>query len=308
MLDNFLVLVGQVAALFIMMGVGLFLTKKNLVTEQGASQMTTISLNVVTPCLIINSLQREKSMDLLQEVGICIAIVVAVILLGMVVSLLFFKKQIPEQKRVLRFASSFSNCGYMGLPLVQAVLGDGAVIYASAAVIGFNLMLWTAGVMQMGGKKYVSLKKALINPGTISFAVGFLLFWFEIELPAVAGSVLSMFASMNTPLAMLIIGTYFAQTKVKEFFEHKSLYLVCLLRLIVLPVITVFMLYPLHLPYELYAAIVITTSAPTAAATTMFAAKFGADTKIASQSVTLCTLFSIITMPLFAALVSLLCA
>ena len=90
MLDNFLVLVGQVAALFIMMGVGLFLTKKKLVTEQGASQMTTISLNVVTPCLIINSLQREKSIDLLQEVGICIAIVVAVILLGMVVSLLFF--------------------------------------------------------------------------------------------------------------------------------------------------------------------------------------------------------------------------
>ena len=196
--------------------------------------------------------------------------------------------------------------------LVASVTAAGILLYVMWKTTSPKIILlpFLLCALAMAGKSVAQIlgKDRLAAVFHKLFVAGFLLFWFEIELPAVAGSVLSMFASMNTPLAMLIIGTYFAQTKVKEFFEHKSLYLVCLLRLIVLPVITVFMLYPLHLPYELYAAIVITTSAPTAAATTMFAAKFGADTKIASQSVTLCTLFSIITMPLFAALVSLLCA
>ena len=306
MVQNILVVGGQVLALFFMIAAGFALTKCKFVTEKGAGQMASISFYVVTPCVIIHSLQRERSVPLMRNMGMSILIFAGVVFLGTLISFFFFRNHTPEHQRILRFAVSYSNCGYMGLPLVQAVLGESAVIYAAGAVIAFNLLLWTEGIFLIGGKKYVSLRKALLNPGTIGFAIGFLLFAFEITLPNVLGEVVKMFADMNTPLAMLIIGTYFAHTKFGELFRSRSLYLVCFLRLILIPAIITAALYPLHLSYDLYASSVITASAPVAAATTMFTAKFNMNTRLASQSVTLSTLLSILTMPIFASFVALL--
>ena len=304
MIENVLVVGGQVLSLFMMMAVGLIMAKMKFVSERGAGQMSAISTNVITPCVIIHSLQRERSDELIRDMGMSILIFIVVVLLGTAISFLMFRKQTPEHQRILRFAVSYSNCGYMGLPLVQAVLGDSAVIYAAGAVIGFNLLLWTEGILLMGGKEHISLRKALINPGTVSFVLGFLLFWFELPLPSLVGQVVNMFSDMNTPLAMLIIGTYFAQTKLREFIGDKTLYWMNVVRLILIPAIITVALYPLNLSYELYAAAVITASAPTAAATTIFAAKFKMDTRLAAQSVTLSTLLSIITMPIFAGIVA----
>lgn len=306
MLQNMQVVAGQVLMLFIMMAVGWFGAKKKLLTDAGADQLTWLSFNIVTPCVIINSLQREKDPALMLELGITIAAMIVLILGTTLVSALIFRKGSEKDTRVLRFAISYPNAGYMGIPLVQAVLGDGAVVYAAGAVIAFQLCLWTSGVVLAGGRSEMSLKKAVLNPGILGFVVAFFLFGFEIMLPTPIGGAIKMFADMNTPIAMLIIGIFIASTNLKTCFTQGKLYLISGLRLLLFPAILLVLLYPLNLRYEVYAAIIITGSAPTAAVTGMFASRYKLNTGMASQSVTLCTLLSIVTMPLFAALVRML--
>lgn len=303
MLQDILTVAGQVLSLFIMMGIGTLLTKRRTLTEDGISQMSYVLMNIVSPCVIIDSLQRDKDLTVIKEMGIAAAIITTAIFLGIALSFLFFRKQTPEDRRVLRFAMTFSNCGFMGLPLVQSTLGDDALVYASAAVIAFNVIVWTVGIVMMGGKKEASIKKALLNPGTIGFVIAFILFWFEIRLPSVLGSTVSMLSALNTPIAMIVVGSYVAKSNLTLCFSQKRLYLVTALRLIAIPAILVALFYPFHLPYKLYAAAILVASAPTAAITTIFSTRYKLDSSLASQCVTLCTLLSIFTMPVFAAVI-----
>jgi Predicted permeases len=303
MLQDILTVAGQVLSLFLMMGIGALLTRRGTVTEDGVSQMSYILMNIVAPCVIIDSLQRDKDLSLVREMGIAAGIITVSTLIGVALSFLFFRREPPADRRVLRFAMTFSNCGYMGLPLVQATLGSSALVYAASAVIAFNVLLWTVGIVMMGGRQEASVKNAILNPGIIGFAIAFTLFWFEIRLPSVLGSTVSMLASLNTPVAMIVVGSYVAKSNLSLCFSQKKLYLAAGLRLVVIPVALTALFYPLHLPFELYAASVLVSSAPTAAITTIFSTRYKLDSALASQCVTLCTLLSILTMPVLAAVI-----
>lgn len=302
-LESVLVVAQQVLMLFLLIGVGWVGKKVGLLNDAGADQLSRISMNIITPCVIIHSLQREKDPALFAELGIGIAACAGIILAATFLSRFFFRRSPEEDRRVLRFAMSYPNSGYMGIPLVQATLGDDAVVYAAAAVIGFNLTLWTSGVILSGGKKEMSLRKVFVNPGIIGFSIAFLLFCFEITLPTPLGGAVKMFADMNTPVAMLAIGIFVANTNLKECFAQTKLYAVCALRLIAFPALLVLALYPLGLHYEMYASAIITACAPTAAVTAIFAARYKLNTGLGAQAVTLCTLLSILTMPLFVGVV-----
>lgn len=303
MLENILTVAGQVLSLFLMMGAGALLTHRGKITEDGASQMSYILMNIVSPCVLIDSLQREKDLTVIREMGIAAGVITLSILLGTALSFLFFHRETPEDRRVLRFAMTYSNCGYMGLPLVQATLGESAMVYAAAAVIAFNILVWTVGIVMIGGKKEASLRRALLNPGTVGFAIAFVLFWFEIPLPSVLGGTVSMLAALNTPVAMIVVGCYVAKSNLIRCFSQGKLYTMALLRLAAIPALMTALLYPLHLPYELYAASMLVSCAPTAAITTIFTSRFKLNAALSSQCVTLCTLLSILTMPILAAVI-----
>lgn len=288
--------------LFLMIAVGWVCAKRRILTQTGADQLSRISLNIVTPCVIIDALQRDRDPQIMQEMAISIAVGVGTILLGTALTGLLFRRRPPEERRVLRFAMSYPNSGYMGIPLVQAVLGDEAVLYAASFVIAFNCVLWTFGVRLMGGRREVSLRAALINPGTVSFAIGLVLFALNWTLPVPLDGAVALFAGMNTPIAMLAIGVFIAFTDLRSCFRNASLYIVCAVRMVAVPAAVLLALLPLRLPQAMYTALIICASAPTAAATSMFASRYRLNTGLASQLVTLCTLLSILTMPVFAAL------
>lgn len=306
MLDNIIVVASQVFTLFLMMGVGFFFTKKGWLNATGTSQMSFLLLNIVTPCIIIDSLQMEKSDKLLESMGVCALVIGSFYVVSIALTYLFFRREPEGKKRSLRFAVIYSNTGFMGLPLVQAVLGEQALLYATISVVVFNLFTWTHGAVMMGGREAMSLRKALINPGTVALAIGLPLFLLSLRLPGFLGSGVHMMAQLNTPLAMVVIGGLMASANLKEAFTQKKLYITALLRLVVIPLFFLLVLYPLRHNYLLYASCVILCSAPVAGMTAIFAVKFGADTVSASQAITLSTILSIVTMPLFAAAAELL--
>jgi predicted permease len=154
----------------------------------------------------------------------------------------------------------------------------------------------------MGGKEFITPKKLIINPGLIGFTVALIIFILQIPVPNVIFQPITYMASLNTPLPMIIIGYHLAGSNVLKGIKDLNLLFASFLKLVVLPLITVFGFYLCGLKGTLPMALTICASAPTAAITTMFSTKFSRDTSLSVTMVSLTTLLSIITMPLIVTL------
>ncbi len=225
---------------------------------------------------------------------------------------------LERKKNCVRFASVFSNCGYMGVPFLTSLFGGSAyegeiLIYGSIVIAVFNLLNWSLGVYMMtGDKKDMSIKKALLNPTIIGIFVGLILF-LTVQTPlvdiATAGSTLdkilekfmsacNFLANMVTPLAMIVIGVRLANVNFKSLFLDKWAYVVCACKLVLMSLIAIFSVAFLPIDLSVKYAIFFLLSMPSATATVLFAVNFGGDGDSASVFVLLSTVTSIITIPL----------
>ena len=233
-----------------------------------------------------------------------LAFVFAVVLqvVGALISLPFFRDKSKEDNCIYKFASNYGNVGYMALPLANAVLGAEGVFYCSVVVMVFNVFSFTHGIKIMTGGKNFDVKKLLFNPGTIAVLIGLPLFIFGVRLPEIVLTPIDYLASLNTPLAMIFFGTYLANTDLKTMFSDKRVYLTAFLKLIALPLCMLGIFKVCGISGALVPAIILSSSAPSANNTVMFAAKYDKDAPCASKVVALVSFMSIITMPVMIAL------
>ncbi|MBQ9679540.1 MAG: AEC family transporter [Ruminococcus sp.] len=299
MLGSFLDVGTQVLVLFVLIAVGVVLTKCGLITESGSKTMTDVVLYAVTPCVIVNAFQREYQPEMLS--GLLIALLAAFLALGFSVltaELLYRKKDI-DRGVVLKFSVVFSNCGFMALPLQQAILGDDGVFYGAAYVAMFNIFMWTYGLLTMSRQRELrSALKAIVNPGIIGTVIGIILFAFSVKLPTVIAQPVSMLAALNTPVPMLVIGYHLVHAKLRRVLTDKDAYIAMAFRLILIPLAVMGVMVLLKIDATVTTATVIAVSAPVAAFTTMMSTKYGHDTELSAGIVSASALFSFLTMPL----------
>ena len=299
MLGSFIDVGTQVLVLFVLIAVGAVLTKCGMITEQGSRTMTDVVLYAVTPCVIVNAFQREYEPRMLG--GLLTALLAAFLSLGFSVLLaeLMYRKKDVDRGVVLKFSLVFSNCGFMALPLQQAILGDDGVFYGAAYVAMFNIFMWTYGLLRMSGKRELKAAlKAVVNPGIIGTIVGIILFAFSIKLPTVLASSVSFLAALNTPVPMLVIGYHLVHANLRRVLTDKDAYIAMLFRLVLIPLAVMGVMILLRVDPVITTATVIAVSAPVAAFTTMMSTKYGHDTELSAGIVSASALFSLLTMPL----------
>ncbi len=303
MLQSFQVVSLQVLILFILMAVGFIGKKLKIITADGIKCITNLMLYMITPCLLINAFQRPFDASMLK--GFFIAALIALIshVLAIILAQLCIRDKDEARRRVLRFAVIFSNCGYMSLPLQQVLLGDESVFYGASFIAVFNLFLWTYGLALIcAGKEKISLKKALLNPGTISVTIGLILFFCSIRLPEVIGKPIEYLSSLNTPVPMLIIGYYIACLDFRSVMRTPGEYIALFLRLVAIPLIMLGGMYLCSIRGTLLVACAISTSAPVATISTMFATRYDTGAELSASCVAVSTLCSIVTMTLIVSL------
>lgn len=299
--------VGKVAVILILILVGCFITKRGILTERGASEITTVLIKLVTPCVIINSfVGNEGELD----AGLLImAMVLPAVwqLMGLGLSLLVFRKEPLERQKVLRFSVIFSNVGFMGIPLVQGIVGDKGVIYASFGVVVFNLLCWTYGYSMMSGGARLDLKTVLLNPGVVGLVIGLPIYFLKLQLPGIIAEPLGYIADLNTPLAMLVVGSYIARADLRSFMSDLSVYKVSLLRLIAVPAAMLGVLMLLRPEKDLFLATIVQAATPVAANAVLFAVQYKRDSELASKLVAVSTVLSILTIPVLTILAQAVC-
>lgn len=289
--------VSKVAVILILILVGCFITKRGMLTERGASEMTAVLIKLVTPCVIINSFVGTQGGLDLPTLVMAMALPVLWEAIGIGMSLLVFRREPVERQKVLRFAVVFSNTGFMGIPLVQGIVGDKGVIYASFGVVVFNLLCWTYGYSMISGGAKLDLKTVLLNPGMVGLAIGLPIYFLKLELPGIIAEPLGYISDLNTPLAMLVIGTYIAKADLHSFISDLSVYKVSVLRLLAVPAILLGALMLIRPEKDLFLATMVQAATPVAANTVLFAVQYKRDSELASKLVAVSTVLSIITIP-----------
>ena len=301
MLTDFLIVMGQVLTLFLMMAVGFFFAKRGQLTSPALSQMSHVLLYIVAPCVVIDSLLKaECTPELTHSILLCGVAMLATYAMYMLLATPFFPKTPSDTRDTLRFAMVYANAGFMGLPLVQGVLGADALIYCTVTLAIFNIATWTHGAILMGGRSNASLKKAILNPGVIGCIIGFVFFFSGLRLPSPAATAIDYLADLNTPLAMLVIGGQMASSNLPETFRRPALYAASAVKLLAFPLLTALVLLPFGLNSLTYCTLVVLSACPTAGITSIFAQSFHRDTSTAAQMITLSTLLSIFTLPVLA--------
>ncbi|MBQ3747243.1 MAG: AEC family transporter [Kiritimatiellae bacterium] len=307
-MQNLATVAAQVGVLFALMAVGAVCRRVRLVDEASVKGIVNVLLLVVTPCLIIDSFQRPFDSSMMHgffwAFAIAVSAHVAIILFARL-----FSRGDDRSRPVLRLAMVFSNAGFMGIPLEQAILGAEGVFYGIVYVVVFNFFMWSWGLYEMKfkvesekfkvGFRAKDLRPMIVNPGTVGIAIGLPLFFASVSLPAILKTPISLLAGLNTPLAMLVIGFYLAGANFRRVVRMPSAYLAAAVRLVVFPLALLALLYPLrsHFPREMMLALVTAASAPVAAMVSMFASKFSRDVDLSVGLVSGTTLLSIFTMP-----------
>ncbi len=299
MIQNFLTVGQQVLILFILIGVGFLCGKIKMLHTNAVKSINDIVLYIVCSCVIVKTFIRKFDSYMLEGLMVTAAVAVFAHMIAILLANFIFRDSNIAKNRVYKFSVVFSNCGFMSLPLQQALLGDDGVFYGAVYTAVFNIMVWTCGVyMSSGDKKFLSPKKVFLNPCIIAVIIGLFIFTLSIPIPEIIVKPIGYFAALNTPMPMLIIGFYLSQSKLSEVFKDTKGFICVALRLVIVPLIVLGILVLCNIEKTVLITCVIAVSAPVAATSTMFAAKFGNDTSLSVNLVALSTLLSIITMPL----------
>lgn len=304
----------QVLLLILMLIPGVILYKAHFGEEKFAKGLANLVLYIAQPMMIVSPYIRDFDPRLLPGmIGVAVFSVLGH-LLFFAVARLCFKKVPIEKRRVLQFAVLFSNAGYMGIPLIEALLGSDAAIYATVYTIGFHIFVWSVGCyLYTGDRKYISPKKMLLNPAAISVYVGLLFFFLPVNrfLPEIAISAVDMLKVLVAPLSMMLVGFHLAHADLRGIFRDAALWQCILLRLFVCPllifgVMKLVALTGLYRSEVAFTVVLLSSATPAATAVSMFAEKFDCDTVTAGKVVPISTVCSLLSMPLTALLLRLL--
>lgn len=298
MLSNLMTVGGQVIMLFLMMISGYCLGKTKLLPRSALPAFTNVVLYLALPCMLIGAFEMEATAEKVHSFLAVLGATLLVHLLNFAVAHAAIRDRNDGRKRVLVDCAVFANCGFMGYPLLSSLMGDIGLFYGSAYNLVFTTLLWTAGLSYLQHRKGpLQLKKLFLNPGILGMAVGFAFFLFQIHLPPVLQSTVDNLGNIAVPLPMLIIGCQLAHADLKKLLHDRWSWVGASLRLLVLPLLGLFVLHLLGLRGDMLVATIVCAAAPPGAVVAMLAESCGRDPVLASGVVSFHTLLSVVTMP-----------
>ena len=285
------------AKIFIMMGVGYFLRRRNIITVQIKQALNFMIVNVFLPFSILvsgnSAFSREMSHSLLLLAGLTLVYYVVSMAFGMGLGKVLHMED--QRARIFVLLQSFANVGFMGIPLTEELFGTTGTLVAVVYNLAFDVIFFTYGMhyISHGGK--MNLKALLGNVVAISAIASVVLYCSPVRMPGLLEDSLRMMGSCTTPLSMIVVGCNLAEVKLLDVLKSRDAYLVSILRLVIYPVLFWAAAVALHL--EVTAAGILLTALPSAATNVIAAEERGCAPEFAAQAVVQSMVFMIVTVP-----------
>ena len=305
---SFFIALSTVAVMLLYACPGFLMVKSGLIKSDAVSAFAKLLMYVCSPALIIYSLSRvEFSLSMLADMLFVFFFVLILMVTVLLTFRFIFRKKITDVRyRVYTLSLCFSNCAFMGVPVLEALLPDypQAVAFSAMFSLVMNILGWTLGsAIITNDPKYMSAKKIALNPAVLSLLVAIPLFVTGVELPAELADMIALLARMTTPLCMLIMGMRLATMSVKKVFAVPAQYLIIAAKQLALPLIALLLLQLFPVDANLKTSVYIMVACPVASVVLNFAEMLGEGQETAANLMLLGTSLSVLTIPIMVLLV-----
>ena len=297
-----ILLMEQIIQLFLMIFMGYLIVKVGLVKDEDSKVLSKIILYLIIPCVIINAFQVDYTPQTVKGLLIALAgSVMTQVILLIVVSIL---GRVFHLNEVEVASIYYSNSGNLIVPIVMFILGKEWVLYGCVFMSVQLVFIWTHCKKIISRESTYDWRKIVLNINMISIAIGIVLFLTRIHLPAIINNTLSAVGSMIGPASMIVTGMLFAGMDFKQIFANKRVYFVSFFRLIIVPVIALFLIKCSQLSTfssngnKLMMIVFLAIITPSASTVTQMCQVYGNDSQYASAINVVTTLLAIVTMPL----------
>jgi malate permease and related proteins len=301
-----IIVFNKIIALFLIILIGVYGTKKHIINDDVNKGLRRILLEITLPLLVINSFSFSFDEGMGRNIITAFIYSILFMILGGIISYILLKPLKGEKKKILHFANFFSNCGFIGFPIINSIFGAEGVVYTSIFNMVFTIFLWTYGVMIFSDKlSKENIKKVLLNPSIIAVYIGIPIMIFNIKLPASILDTTKIVGDMTAPISMIIVGSILSKVKIKSIFKEASVYYGALIKLIVIPLAIYMIKLIIKDNSSVIDTIIVIQAMPAAAMTSIFAADFDKEKEYGAIVVFVTTLLSIITIPVIVKVIGL---
>ena len=292
----------QMCMIFLLIATGFVARKKGIVDGKAGKILSAVVVNICNPALLLSSVLGSgggiSNRKLLVAGGIGIGMYAFLLLLGQILPRFFGKDSLERDQYTLMIL--FGNTGFIGIPVISAVLGTEVLIYVIICNIIFNIIIYTYGLYLVGrhGKNEDAPKRSVINVGTTAGALCIIIFVLKLQLPEILVETVDYIGAATTFLSMMVIGISLAGMPLGQIFREKRLYIYVLVRHILVPVAFGWAIKPLAGDWALAGTFVLLCAMPVANMPLMLCEENGMDGTLLSKGIVLSTLFSLVTIPL----------
>lgn len=293
----------QIIIIFALMLLGALIREAGFLHEASINDLTNIVLYFLSPMVILRAFQQQFSTSRMQTFGkLVIAVFIGYLVTILITKATFHRVKDDSFRSILMYGSIYSNNGFMGIPLAQALFASSGVFYGVASMIGFNVMSWTQGIgmfrhstvkMTMGQK----LKKILLNPNIIAILAGLIIFTCSIHLPSIVSSFLKYGSQAFTPISMIVIGSNMVGMKLKNVRVNRQMLAALVYRNLLFPLINALILLVMGIHGIPFLTTVILAACPVAGLVVLFTLQSKGDTKPAVVLMSVSTILSLVTIP-----------
>lgn len=283
--------------LFLYMFCGFCISRAGIIREDNRTVLVRLLMDVAMPMMVLDAFNRPTTREeILSSVWVIVIALLGCVITGLI-GLMLWKNQPENRKKVLMYASMFSNAGNAGLPIISLVFGPVGVFYASMYLIPPRILQWTVGLgLFVKPEKGGWVKNVLLNPMVVMIYIGAFLMATQWQIPGVFGTAISNLGDMTAPLSMILIGATLAHIDWKMLMD-RSVLVTSLFRLIVFPLLFAVALKLCRVDELTMNICVILLAMPVASNTAAMAERYGGDYVFASACVSVSTLLSILTVP-----------
>lgn len=286
--------------MFLIMLVGLFFRKKNIISDEGKKNLTDLVIYLILPCNIVKSFLIEFDGSTLKNFGLILLISVLIQIFCAILARLLYRSTTEGHKPVLKYATVASNSGFLGNPVAEGVFGSMGLALASIYLIPQRIVMWSAGVSYFtgGADRKTVVRRVVTHPCIIAVFLGLGFMLAQVSLPSFLDASLRDVGNCNTAMSMLVIGTILADVRFRDMFDM-SLFLFSGLRLVLIPLAVYAGCLLCRVDGLVTGVSVLLAAMPAASTTAILAAKYEGDAVYASKCVVLTTVLSLIATPVW---------
>lgn len=321
----YLLVIKQLTTMLLIVLGGFVFAKCFKVGDKEQKFLSKMLLYFINPCLVVSSFNLD--FNLLKLKQLCFVAIISLIIHAIMIFIgILFTLSKDETKRDLnildRVGIVFTNCGFVGIPLIRGVFGDEGVFYLMGYLIIFNILLWTYGYYQLSGT--VNIKKIITNPNIIGVCIGLIIFCLPVKLPEVFAKPISMIGDLNTATSMILLGILFTDFKKPEsnvegkkdgyVFRITRFTIIRLFVCAFINLIILMLIYKFVVRFQLFSSlgnfddyrmmlfvVLICSMCPAATSISSLSCVFDKDTSYASLLVTITSIFCMLSVPSFVA-------